>query len=94
MNLTPTSPHRAIRRAERTMDDLESSEARAVDGARLVLVDNASASLSVLDTTDLENMTLGTPIPVSGYVTDVTLHGDVAICSLGMSGVEMVDLGP
>ncbi|WP_437282776.1 beta-propeller domain-containing protein [Sorangium sp. So ce375] len=84
----------AIRRAERNMDEFEIDDARAVDGARLVLVDDAPASLSVLDATDLDNMTLGTPIAVSGDVREITLHGGVAICSLGMSGVEVVDLGP
>jgi hypothetical protein len=81
-------------RAERSLDDLGSGGVRAVDGARLVVFDDAPAALSVLDTTDLENMTLGTPVPVSGYVSAVTLHGDLAICSLAMSGVEVVDLGP
>ncbi|MGK4006474.1 beta-propeller domain-containing protein [Sorangium sp. So ce1036] len=83
-----------LRRAERNMDELGNGGVRAVDGARLVVFDDAPAALSVLDTTDLENMTLGTPVPVSGYVSAVTLYGDLAICSLAMSGVEVVDLEP
>jgi len=63
-------------------------------GKRVVALGSYPGSVAVFDTTDtLAAPTLVKSEELAGYLYDVTVHGDQAICSLGSFGVQSVSLG-
>lgn len=66
----------------------------AVDGARLVTTGYNPPSISVLDASDLGALTYEQKGELSGYYSNtVTLDGDLALCSMGPYGLDVIDLG-
>jgi hypothetical protein len=62
-------------------------------GKRVVALGSYPGSVAVFDTTDtLAAPTLVKSEELVGYLYDVTVHGDQAICSLGSFGVQSVSL--
>jgi hypothetical protein len=65
----------------------------AAVGQRLVLASYGPPMLSVVDASDLDDITVEEKGELSSYVYQVTVAGDRALCSLGHYGLEVVDLG-
>ncbi|WP_438025785.1 beta-propeller domain-containing protein [Sorangium sp. So ce233] len=65
------------------------------DGTRLVVASAQPPAISVLDATDLDDLTFERKGELSSYAYQdpVTVSGDRALCSLGQYGLEVVDLG-
>ncbi|WP_437733647.1 beta-propeller domain-containing protein [Sorangium sp. So ce1335] len=65
------------------------------DGTRLVVAGAEPPAISVLDATDLDALTFERKGELSSYAyrDPVTVSGDRALCSLGLYGIEVVDLG-
>lgn len=66
---------------------------RSVNGKRLILSGYDPYSISVLDATDLDNVTFEDKAKLSSFPQHVTISGDHALCSIGPFGLEVVDLG-
>ncbi|MBK8259712.1 MAG: beta-propeller domain-containing protein [Polyangiaceae bacterium] len=64
----------------------------AAETEHLVLTSWNEPGIHVLDTTDMNNMTLEKKGEVTSYVYAVTLDNDQALCALGPYGLEVVDL--
>jgi hypothetical protein len=64
----------------------------AVDGTTLVMTSWNPPSLSVLDASDMGELTVTRMGELASYANDVTVHNGQALCSLGGYGLEVVDL--
>lgn len=72
-----------------------SARGQAVTGQRLVLTDYSSEPhIAVFDATNLDAPTFHEKAKLRGYLSDVEIVGDAAICSLGQFGVQSVSLAP
>jgi hypothetical protein len=67
----------------------------AVAGRRLVVTDYASEPhVAVFDAENLDAPTFSEKVKLRGYLQDVNVVGDTAVCSLGEFGVQSVSLAP
>lgn len=64
----------------------------AVSGQRVLLNSDARPQLSVLDTADLDDLTITPAADLAGNAQHVTVVGDRAICAMGPHGLQSVDL--
>lgn len=66
--------------------------AAAVLGKKAVLTGYSSPALGVFDTTDLQAPTYGVVEELPSWVSNVTISGETAVCSMGFWGVKTVAL--
>jgi hypothetical protein len=66
--------------------------ASAVAGKKLVMSGYSPPGLSLVDATDLSHVTTKRIADLDGYVYDVTMSGNLAICSMGPWGLQSVDI--
>lgn len=64
----------------------------SVEGQRLITASWNAPGISVLDAADLDALELVKKGDLRGFVSHVEVAGDVAVCSLGRLGVEVVEL--
>jgi hypothetical protein len=81
-----------LQSASAQLDTFDYGYGSAVSGKKLVLTGYSPPELSVLDTTDLAAPAVVRKADLDGYPYNVTVSGNLAICSLGPYGLQTVDL--
>jgi len=81
-----------IQSAQMELPVQDSLYAAAATGDRLVLASYGTPGIHVLDASDLSDITIEKKGDVNGYVYDVTLDGDRALCAMGPYGLDVVEL--
>jgi hypothetical protein len=64
----------------------------AASGTRAVVASGWRGMVHVIEADDAESPTLVSEVDVAGYVQSLSVVGDTAIASLGLDGVELIDL--
>ncbi|WP_437731574.1 beta-propeller domain-containing protein [Sorangium sp. So ce1335] len=75
------------------LDELNYGWPISADGKRAVVASYYPPTIGVIDATDLGEVTYETKGELSSYSHKVTVSGDLALCSLGHHGLDIVDLG-
>jgi hypothetical protein len=83
----------ALQRASLKDNEGLSLAPRAVAGKRVIVYSFGLYSLGVVDATNLKAMKFEQKGELASYLYDVELSGDLALCSLGQSGLQVIDLG-
>jgi hypothetical protein len=66
----------------------------AASGTRAVVASGWRGKVHVIEADDAENPSLVSDVEIAGYVQSLSVVGDTAIASLGLDGVELIDMQP